>query len=158
MTLPPATVRPGKVDDVEAVALLELDSFPGDAWTADYLRAAAEGEMPTVRLLIIEVGGEIVGHAIVSLVFEVAELQRIAVGPAYRRRGHARTLLSAVIGQALDEGAERLLLEVRETNEPALACYANAGFVEIDRRPRYYRDGATAVVLQLVLRAPDQGR
>jgi ribosomal-protein-alanine N-acetyltransferase len=145
------TVRPATPRDVDAVVVLELDGFPGDAWTADYLRIAAEGGMPTVRLLVAESGGEIVGHAIASIVFEVAELQRIAVGPAYRRRGHARALLAAVVEQASAEGAERLLLEVRETNEPALAFYASAGFVEIDRRPRYYGDGTTGIVLQLPL-------
>jgi ribosomal-protein-alanine N-acetyltransferase len=145
------TVRPATLADVGAVALLELDSFPTDAWTAEYLRLAAGGDLPTVRLLVADVEGEIVGHAIASIVFEVAELQRIAVGSTYRRQGHARALLAAVLALATQEGAERLLLEVRETNEPALAFYASAGFVEIDRRPRYYRDGATGVVLQLAL-------
>ena len=145
------TVRPATVADVADVAQLELDGFPDDAWTADYLRLAAEGGLPTVRLLVAESGDGIVGHAIVSTVFEVAELQRIAVGSAYRRRGHARALLAAVVAAATDEGAERLLLEVRETNEPALAFYASAGFVEIDRRPRYYRDGTAGVVLELAL-------
>ena len=53
-----------------------------------------------------------------------------------------------------DGGADRLLLEVREDNAGALAFYAARGFVEIDRRPRYYRDGATAVVLALGCPAP----
>ena len=44
-----------------------------------------------------------------------------------------------------------LLLEVREDNRPAIAFYAARGLVEIDRRPRYYRDGATAVVMRLPL-------
>ena len=145
------TVRPATVADVADVAQLELDGFPDDAWTADYLRLAAEGGLPTVRLLVAESGDGIVGHAIVSTVFEVAELQRIAVGSAYRRRGHARALLAAVVAAATDEGAERRLLEVRETNEPALAFYASAGVVEIDRRPRYYRAGTAGVVLELAL-------
>jgi [ribosomal protein S18]-alanine N-acetyltransferase len=148
-------VRPATLEDIDAVAQLELDAFPGDAWTADYLRIAAEGGLPTVRLLVGEADGEIVGHAITSIVFEIAELQRIAVGSAYRRRGHARALLAAVVDAATEEGADRLLLEVRETNGPALAFYASAGFVEIDRRPRYYQDGTTGVILQLAL---GQGR
>jgi ribosomal-protein-alanine N-acetyltransferase len=45
-------------------------------------------------------------------------------------------------------GADRLLLEVREDNAGALSFYAARGFVEVDRRPRYYRDGTTAVVMR----------
>ena len=44
-----------------------------------------------------------------------------------------------------------MLLEVRVDNHPALAFYAAHGFVEIDRRQRYYADGTTAAVLRLPL-------
>jgi len=40
-----------------------------------------------------------------------------------------------------------VLLEVREDNAGALAFYAAHRFAEVDRRRRYYRDGATAIVL-----------
>ena len=79
-----------------------------------------------------------------SVVGDIAELQRIAVEPA-AGAGSRRAARRVVAGPKAD-GAERLLLEVREDNAGALAFYAAAGFVEIDRRPRYYRDGATAVV------------
>ena len=44
---------------------------------------------------------------------------------------------------------------MRPDNEGALAFYAAQGFVELDRRPRYYRDGADAIVLELPLTGPD---
>ena len=65
----------------------------------------------------------------------------------HRRRGLAAALLDEVVTLAVRARAERLLLEVREDNQPALAFYAGYGFVEVDRRRRYYRDGAAAVVL-----------
>jgi ribosomal-protein-alanine N-acetyltransferase len=40
-----------------------------------------------------------------------------------------------------------LLLEVRQDNAAACAFYAARGFFEINRRPHYYADGTTAVVL-----------
>ena len=45
---------------------------------------------------------------------------------------------------------------MREDNAGALAFYAATGFAEIARRPRYYRDGATAVVMELPLTGPDE--
>lgn len=154
------SVRPADPEDVEAIATSELESFPDDAWTPDYLTAVVEGQLPTVRLLVLEYdggadGSVVVGHAIVSILFEDAELQRIATLPSYRRRGLARDLLHAVLDLARAEGAERLLLEVRETNLAALTLYRAEGFVEIDRRERYYRDGTTGIVLDLPLSRTD---
>ncbi|MBU0860293.1 MAG: GNAT family N-acetyltransferase, partial [Alphaproteobacteria bacterium] len=88
------------------------------------------------------------GYAAASIVAEIAELQRIAVTPAHRRTGLAVALLAAVTDAAREQRADRVLLEVREDNHGALAFYADQGFVEIDRRRRYYRDGATAVVMR----------
>ena len=86
---------------------------------------------------------------------DVAELQRIAVAPDHRRTGIAGRLLADVVRLARAEDVQRLLLEVRPDNEGALAFYGAQGFVELDRRPRYYRDGADAIVLELPLTGPD---
>jgi ribosomal-protein-alanine N-acetyltransferase len=60
----------------------------------------------------------------------------------------ATALLDQVLALAVRSGADRLLLEVREDNAAALGFYAAREFVEVDRRPRYYADGTTAVVLR----------
>ncbi len=151
------TVGAATPGDVAALTRLELDAFPGESWTADYLRVAIDGQMPTIRVRSLRIGEEVVGYAIVSVVFEVAELQRVAVAPAYRRRGLARALVADVVSMAAEAAAERLLLEVAESNTGARALYASLGFAEIDRRERYYRDGATAVVLELDLHNVDHG-
>ena len=59
----------------------------------------------------------------------------------------ATDLLARVEEAARARQADRLLLEVREDNHGACAFYAARGFTEIDRRPRYYADGTTAVIL-----------
>ncbi|GGU09295.1 ribosomal protein S18-alanine N-acetyltransferase [Nocardioides albus] len=146
------TVRSAGPDDVDEIAALELEAFPDDAWTPAYLQVAIEGKMPTVRILVAEDdAGTVVGHALVSVVYEIAELQRIATAEQQRRRGIGGSLLTASIDLARSEGAERLLLEVRENNVAALEFYHQAGFIEIDRRERYYRDGATGIVLAMDL-------
>lgn len=146
-------IREATGADVPAVAELELLSFPGDAWTPDYLQLAVDGALPAISLLVIESeDGTVAGHLILSVVFEVAELQRIAVHPAHRRLGLGGDLLVEAVRRSAEAGAERMLLEVREENAPALALYAAASFTEIDRRPRYYRDGATGIVLELTLK------
>ncbi|MCR6032419.1 GNAT family N-acetyltransferase [Nocardioides sp. zg-579] len=157
------SVRAAGPEDLDAVAALEEECLGADAWSRGLIAAGLAGEVPTVVYLVaeaeaeVEAGGAggaggVVGHAVASIVADVAELQRIAVTPAARRGGHATDLLEEVVARSRAGGAERLLLEVREDNAGALAFYAARGFVEVDRRRRYYRDGATAVVLRLPLR------
>ena len=140
-------VRPAAPGDVEAVAALEAENLGADAWSEGLVAEGVNGRIPTVRYLVGEVDGAVVGHAVVSIV-DVAELQRIAVNAAHRRTGLASELLSAVVALAVEGKAESLLLEVREDNAGALAFYAERGFTEIARRRRYYNDGATAAVLR----------
>ncbi|GAA4376027.1 ribosomal protein S18-alanine N-acetyltransferase [Nocardioides caricicola] len=142
------TVRPAVAADLAAVAALERDNLGVDAWPEGLVAEGLSGNLPTVRYLVAEVDGVLAGHAVASIVADIAELQRIAVDPAHRRTGLATELLDAVIGAARESGADRLLLEVREDNAGAIAFYAARGFVEIDRRPRYYRDGTTAIVMR----------
>jgi len=144
-------IRPAAPADVDAVTALEATCQGEDAWSAWLVRDGVEGGLPTIRYYVAEVDGLVVGYAVASLVGEIAELQRLGVLPAMRRTGVATALLEEVVAQAPATSANRLLLEVRADNTGALAFYAARGFIEIDRRPRYYRDGTTAVVLRLPL-------
>ena len=141
-------IRAAVAADVADVADLEQDNLGPDAWSEGLIATGVTGDLPTVVYLVAELDGRVVGYAAASIVADIAELQRIAVDPAYRRRGLAAALVTRVVALATTEGADRLLLEVREDNAGALAFYTAAGFDEIDRRRRYYRDGATAVVLR----------
>ncbi|HET9999191.1 MAG TPA: ribosomal protein S18-alanine N-acetyltransferase [Nocardioides sp.] len=140
-------IRPAAAADVDAVVELELTCLGADAWSRGLVEQGIAAALPTVSYLVAEVDGVVVGHAVASAAGDDAELQRIAVDPAYRRRGLASELLAAVESRAAADGAGRLLLEVREDNTTAAAFYENLGFVEVGRRRGYYRDGAAAVVL-----------
>jgi len=142
-------VRTAGPADVEAVSRLEDECLGVDAWSEGLVREGIHGALPTVVYLVAEIDHEVVGHAVVSTAGDIAELQRIAVAAAHRRGGVASALLAEVLELAGRTEADRLLLEVREDNQAALGFYVRSGFTEIDRRPRYYADGATAVVLRL---------
>ena len=141
--------------DVAAVAALELVALGSDAWSEALVEQGISGQLPTVHYLVSRQDGLVIGYVVVSVAGDVAELQRIAVDPGHRLDGVATRLLGEVVRLARADGAERLLLEVREDNAAALAFYRAAGFAELARRPRYYRDGATAVVLELPVTGPD---
>ncbi len=136
-------LRPATAGDATDIVRLENELFGADAWSAATVEQSLAADMVLVS--------EPAGYVVVSVAGEVADLQRIAVDPHHRRCGVARALLAAARAAAQTEGAERMLLEVSEHNAGALACYAADGFAEIDRRRRYYRDGADAVVMSRIL-------
>jgi len=148
------TVGPATPDDVAAIVSLEQVCQGVDAWSEALVRDGVAGGLPTVHHLVAR-EGDVVGYAVASAAGEVVELQRVGVDPEQRRGGLATRLLEGVLDLARAEGAERVLLEVREDNVGALAFYAARGFTELARRPRYYRDGATAVVLERPVTGPD---
>ncbi len=145
------TVRPAGPADVDFVIASEAVNLGADAWSPTLIAAGLADSVPTVSYLVAERDGSPVGHAVVSVASDIAELQRIAVDAGARRTGAGSALLAAVVARAKERGADRLLLEVREGNAAARSFYETRGFAEIDRRPRYYGDGAAALVMMLQL-------
>jgi ribosomal-protein-alanine N-acetyltransferase len=141
------SVRAATPADVDAVVRLEEVCLGDDAWSRGLVEQGLAAALPTVSYLVAEMGGAVVGHAVASAAGDDAELQRIAVDPGHRRSGLASALLVAVEQLVREQGATRLLLEVREDNTAAAAFYDSRGFAEVGRRRGYYRDGAAAVVL-----------
>ena len=140
-------IRRAVVGDALRAAELEQRNLGSDAWPFGLVAQGVAGEVPTTHWLVAEQDGELVGHAVVSVVAAVSELQRISVDVEWRRTGLASALLAEVEGLAAEQGAEQVLLEVREDNEAARAFYGARGYALLDRRPRYYADGATAEVM-----------
>lgn len=83
--------------------------------------------------------GQLEGFAITWYVMDEGELANLAVAPETRRRGIGQALLDAVTTDALGRGTSELYLEVRESNSAARALYRAAGFEQVGRRKRYYR-------------------
>lgn len=67
------------------------------------------------------------------------QITNIAVHPDYRRRGQGEAILRALLRHAKDCHLESVSLEVRASNEAAIALYRRAGFAEAGRRKGFYQ-------------------
>lgn len=79
-----------------------------------------------------------VGYGVVMMAVDEADLLNISVLPAFQRQGVGTAFLQHLIVRAKAQQATRMLLEVRATNQAALALYASQGFIEMGRRRGYY--------------------
>lgn len=134
--------------DIRAVSDLDYISF-SEGWT----ESMYEGELDkdVSHYFVVTDGDDIVGFAGIWCIYETAEIARIAVKADMRRRGIGAALMNSLIKHAGNKGCERILLEVNENNDAARKMYEKFGFVKIDIRKNYYKDGS-AVIMQLDLR------
>ncbi|HDS1137260.1 TPA: ribosomal protein S18-alanine N-acetyltransferase [Stenotrophomonas maltophilia] len=147
----PVSLRALRESDLNAVMAIELRGYPFP-WTRgifiDCLRAGYPG-------LAMERDGLLIGYGVLSIAADEAHVLNICIDPLAQSRGLGRQLLRALVQLAGDRGAQRVFLEVRPSNTPALALYHSEGFNEIGRRPRYYpaaqgREDAVVMAIELV--------
>lgn len=109
-------------------------------WPEDMLRA----EMVTAEGLGLFFEEKLVCFVLYRELANAWDISLVATHPQFRQRGFMRELLSYLI-DAAPHGVE-LWLEVHEENVAAQKLYEKLGFKEVGRRPRYYKDGASAVL------------
>ena len=148
---PALCIRQASMEDLPRVAWLEEASFV-DPWPYELL--AYEFGHPRGFLLIAEWDGA-PGSGYVAFRHGggEAELLRLAVDPAERRRGVGRTLVESGLERLRKERVQACFLEVRTDNVGAIACYVALGFARVGRRKAYYRDGADALIYSLPIRS-----
>ncbi|MCI1029114.1 ribosomal protein S18-alanine N-acetyltransferase [Pantoea dispersa] len=88
--------------------------------------------------LCLHADGQLAGFAITQVVLDEASLFNIAVDPAFQRRGYARQLLQQLITELEQRAVMTLWLEVRASNQPAIALYQQLDFHQVSVRPNYY--------------------
>jgi ribosomal-protein-alanine N-acetyltransferase len=103
---------------------------------------------------VLEQTGDIMAYGVMSVAASEAHLLNLCVRPEVQRQGYGRRMLNHLVDLANRAGADVVLLEVRVSNEPAIALYHALGFNEIGQRKQYYpaRQGREdALILALAL-------
>lgn len=132
---------------LDAVAALERVCF-----SKPWPRSMLEDELynPNVSLVVAEgEDGTVLGYGEIGVVLDEGCLEKIAVDPACRRQGVAEAILSAYLRFGRAKLAF-LTLEVRTSNEAAIALYQKLGFEEVGSRKGYYTDPREDAVLMTV--------
>jgi ribosomal-protein-alanine N-acetyltransferase len=137
-------------------AALELDQLCfGGLWTRDgYQRELDSSSSHFLVLNAVEPAGEaeadtsssptksglLVGLGCFWSILEEAHITILGVHPQYQSQGLGQLLLYALLRDACHSKLEWATLEVRPSNQAALALYRRFGFKEAGRRRRYYKD------------------
>lgn len=114
-------------------------------------------ESPGVEIWICWVGSKLTGYLILRSTAGEGEILNLAVAPDFRRRRVAITLLGHGFESLLQHGVRHVFLEVRRSNNAALALYRHLGFALAGVRRGYYRKPLEdAMVLRRRLDSSDE--
>lgn len=138
--------------DATGIAELEGEIF-SDPWSYRDVQdlICTEGGMCFTALE----DGKVIAYVIGRLIAPEGEIYRVAVAPHKRKRGIGYRLLDYAVKTSKGHGLERLFLEVRSRNIPAIKLYTAYGFKEIGIRKNYYKDPQDDAIVMLRAHSAD---
>jgi ribosomal-protein-alanine N-acetyltransferase len=133
---PPLEIRRLTYADLPQVIAIERRAFPTPWSLAMFV---LELSKPSGICLVALTEGRVAGYVVCSRYDIVWHVMNIAVEPERLRTGIATALLEYLFDMA-DKPGEQYTLEVRESNDAAIALYERFGFESAGVRPGYYHD------------------
>ena len=138
-------VREMTIADIDDVLKIEQSIFP-DPWSRESFLSAISSN--TQVFVVGEIDGRIVGFCGASFVLEQADIINIAVSTEYQGRSFGKMMLSHLLHFLEGACVDNIMLEVRVSNERAIALYQWFCFVDYGMRKEYYYDGEDALVMR----------
>ena len=129
------SVRRMRLQDVEKVAEIERQVFSQPWSPQGFLDALA---LENTVFLVAEEHDRILGYVGMYFTSEEGEITNVAVSPQERCRGVGGMMLDAIKREAEKHSLERLILEVRVSNENAIRLYERKGFAHCGIRRGFY--------------------
>ena len=127
---------PMSEENYTAAAQVEAECFADRPWTAEQFHE--EITLDFSRTFIAYLGGEPAGFVNIWLTPPMAIINNIAVREGFRRRGIAQAMIKAALGECGE--CSSLTLEVRVSNQPAIALYEKLGFSQVGTRRNFYEN------------------
>ncbi len=138
--------------DLEAVFAIERQTYR-DPWPRyTFLHEMLENPKAVLRVIRTRaLPVRLAGYFTLRLEKDLVHLTNITLHPEYRGRGLGHYALAYAMYLAWTLGAQTMYLEVRVTNERAIALYRKFGFQTVRIIPHYYPDGEDALRMEAPL-------
>ncbi|MBT8092149.1 MAG: ribosomal protein S18-alanine N-acetyltransferase [Gammaproteobacteria bacterium] len=138
-------------DDLASVSDIERRSYEFP-WSHGVFRDCL---LAGYHCLVLVSDGRVIGYGILSISAGEAHILNLCVEPESQSRGYGAQLLNEILFRARSALVRAIFLEVRPSNEAALALYRKRGFHQVANRPAYYqansgREDALVLVKKLV--------
>lgn len=152
MARPPTTVREMHHEDLAMVSDIERRSYEFP-WSHGVFRDCLLAGYQNIVLIC---NNAVAGYGVLSVAAGEAHILNVCVDPELRSHGFGEKLLDEMLFRARAAMVRQVFLEVRPSNETAIALYRKKGFHQIANRPAYYqshdgREDAAVFAKKLVI-------
>ena len=139
-------VRPMLTSDLEAILEIERVSF-STPWSLEAFKAELK-DNEYARYLCLELNGQVIGYMGLWFILDEGHITNIAITPNFRGQHWGEFLMRSVMDKMVEQGMERMTLEVRVSNSIAQSLYKRLGFATAGVRKGYYADtGEDAMIM-----------
>lgn len=154
MAEPPASIRLMTHEDMGLVSDIERRSYEYP-WSHGVFRDCL---LAGYQCIVLDRDERVAGYGILSIAGGEAHILNLCVDPLYRSHGYGERLLDEILFRARAASVREIFLEVRPSNQTALALYRKKGFHQVSNRPAYYqaqagREDAAVLVKKLVVQS-----
>lgn len=139
-------VRPAHIDDLKAILEIERVSF-ATPWSLEAFKVELK-DNEYARYLCLELDGQVIGYMGLWFILDEGHITNIAISPNHQGQHWGEFLMRSVMEKMVEQGMERMTLEVRVSNSPAQSLYQRLGFAIAGVRKGYYADtGEDAMIM-----------
>jgi ribosomal-protein-alanine N-acetyltransferase len=132
--------------DFAQVLAIEQECFEFP-WTEEEFRQCLQ--QPNCLGIVAEHENRVVGFAIYETPKNRIFITNIATAPEFHRHGIARQMIQKLVTKMIYQHRHKIVIEIRETNLPALLCFRSLGFRASTVRKNFYENQSEdAYVLQ----------
>lgn len=152
-------IRKMQKDDIGQVVTIENTLF-SDGWSEQGFLDALESKY-TIMLVLQEesapqVSAPVLGYIVMYVSFDEGEISKVAVAKDMQQKGIGSRLLEAMLEAGEEKGIARYVLEVRNSNLPAIGLYSKYLFKKIGIRKGFYEKPREDAIIMIRERTDEE--
>lgn len=129
-----------QIDDMRKEDLEQVSTMEAACFSMPWSKKSFEENLnrSDAVYVVARDGDKVLGYCGAYVILNEADINQVAVEPLHRKKGVGGKMLAALLDKLGKAGADAVTLEVRKSNEAAIALYESMGFVMEGIRKNFY--------------------
>lgn len=129
-----------QIDDMRKEDLEQVSTMEAACFSMPWSKKSFEENLnrSDAVYVVARDGDKVLGYCGAYVILNEADINQVAVDPLHRKKGVGGKMLAALLEKLRKAGADAVTLEVRKSNEAAIALYESMGFVTEGIRKNFY--------------------